>query len=335
MVEFNPTPGFGTLNAATKARLEANPDTNTLSDAELAKLVALPAGPTFPPAAHTHTIDDVTGLTDALAGKAASSHTHTLSQITDWAATVATLQPLLVSGTNIKTINGVNLLGSGNIVVEGGGGGGTPTWGGIGGTLADQTDLQTALDGKASTEDLDGTDSNLANLGAAVEARWGLTPYFDSALTASSPRPALETTVPVHWPVAVAPEVAISDGTVTVRLAGGPAAMGTFDQAPVPADIFPVSATANLTLANMLRVGGAALSSADAGRTGYFVFTQDATGGRTVALAGGSHYRLMGRALGAGSTLPIDTAPNAVTVVFFLIVSTTRVELTVSREGAV
>jgi len=199
MVEFNPTPGFGTLNAATKARLEANPDTNTLSDAELAKLIALPAGPTFPPAAHTHAIGDVTDLTDALAGKAASSHTHTLSQITDWAATVATLQPLLVSGANIKTINGVNLLGSGNIVVEGGGGGGTPTWGGIGGTLADQTDLQTALDGKAPTShthaigdvtdlaaELDGKASTSA-LQAAVDGRVAV---VDADGDPATPRPA-------------------------------------------------------------------------------------------------------------------------------------------------
>jgi hypothetical protein len=46
-------------------------------------------------------IDDVTGLTAALAGK----------------------QATLVSATNIKTVNGSSLLGSGNLVVSGGGGG--------------------------------------------------------------------------------------------------------------------------------------------------------------------------------------------------------------------
>ena len=37
---------------------------------------------------------------------------------------VQKIQPLLVSGTSLKTINGVSLLGSGNLVIAGGGGGG-------------------------------------------------------------------------------------------------------------------------------------------------------------------------------------------------------------------
>lgn len=54
---------------------------------------------TFTPAAHTHAIADVTGLQDALDGK----------------------QATLDSGTNIKTINGESVLGSGNIVFSGSG----------------------------------------------------------------------------------------------------------------------------------------------------------------------------------------------------------------------
>ena len=57
-------------------------------------------------------------------------------------------QVILISGTNIKTINGSSILGSGDLTVSGGGGG---TWGSITGTLADQTDLQTALNGKQET----------------------------------------------------------------------------------------------------------------------------------------------------------------------------------------
>jgi len=37
---------------------------------------------------------------------------------------VATKQPVLVSGTNIKTVNGTSLLGSGDLVISGGSGGG-------------------------------------------------------------------------------------------------------------------------------------------------------------------------------------------------------------------
>lgn len=39
---------------------------------------------TFPPSSHTHAISDVTSLQTTLDGKAASIHTHTLSQITDY-----------------------------------------------------------------------------------------------------------------------------------------------------------------------------------------------------------------------------------------------------------
>lgn len=56
---------------------------------------------TFTPSSHTHIIGDVTGLQTALDGKQAS----------------------LVSGTNIKTINGTSVLGSGDLVISGEGGG--------------------------------------------------------------------------------------------------------------------------------------------------------------------------------------------------------------------
>ena len=41
---------------------------------------------------------------------------------------VSAKQDTLVSGTNIKTINGNSILGAGNIVIEGGGGGSLPTF---------------------------------------------------------------------------------------------------------------------------------------------------------------------------------------------------------------
>jgi hypothetical protein len=62
-------------------------------------------------------------------------------------------QDALVSGTNIKTVNGNSLLGSGDITISG-----TAAWGSITGTLSSQTDLQTALDGKV--------DENTAITGA-------------------------------------------------------------------------------------------------------------------------------------------------------------------------
>lgn len=52
-------------------------------------------------------------------------------------------QATLVSGTNIKTVNNTSLLGSGNISISS-----AVAWGSVTGTLSNQTDLQTALDGK-------------------------------------------------------------------------------------------------------------------------------------------------------------------------------------------
>ena len=81
----------------------------------------------FAPDTHTHNISDVSGLTVALAGKAASTHSHSPSDITQDASnrfvtdteksTWNAKQAALVSGTNIKTINSSSILGSGNIVV--------------------------------------------------------------------------------------------------------------------------------------------------------------------------------------------------------------------------
>lgn len=62
-------------------------------------------------------------------------------------------QDTLVSGTNIKTINGTSVLGSGNIAISS-----AVAWGGVTGTLSNQTDLQTALDLKV--------DENTAITGA-------------------------------------------------------------------------------------------------------------------------------------------------------------------------
>lgn len=124
---------------------------------------------TFTPSAHTHPISDVTGLQTALDGKQASgsyanaTHSHVIADVTglqtaldgkqasgSYATTsqVNAKQDTLVSGTNIKTVNGNSLLGSGDLVISGGGSG---TWGSIGGTLSNQTDLQSALDGKQAS----------------------------------------------------------------------------------------------------------------------------------------------------------------------------------------
>jgi len=88
---------------------------------------------TFSPSAHQHAIADVTSLQTSLDGKAATSHNHTASQITDFnAAVVAVSSPttnasLLTSGTlasarlpfATNTIAGAVIVGSGLSVLNG------------------------------------------------------------------------------------------------------------------------------------------------------------------------------------------------------------------------
>jgi len=70
----------------------------------------------------TGTLADQTDLDTALDGKAAATHTHATSDVTGLDTALSGKQATLVSGTNIKTVNGTTLLGSGDLVVSGGGG---------------------------------------------------------------------------------------------------------------------------------------------------------------------------------------------------------------------
>ena len=58
-----------------------------------------------------------------------------------------TKQDLLVAGTNIKTINGSSILGSGDLVITASG----VAWGSVTGTISSQTDLQTCFNAKQNT----------------------------------------------------------------------------------------------------------------------------------------------------------------------------------------
>lgn len=73
----------------------------------------------------------------------------TTSVDSNGAMSVIGKQDTLVSGTNIKTVNGNSLLGSGNVTI-----GAQVSYGNITGTLSDQTDLQDALDAKANDSDV-------------------------------------------------------------------------------------------------------------------------------------------------------------------------------------
>lgn len=128
---------------------------------------------TFPPSTHSHVVSDVTDLQDELDAK----------------------QATLVNQVNIKSINGVSLLGAGNMTISGGGGGssawaditGTPTtltgygitdaepsitkatgyakWTGSAWSFSNETYMQTSHDANAVTA------AAISNWNAAYE--WG------------------------------------------------------------------------------------------------------------------------------------------------------------------
>ena len=113
----------------------------------------------------------------ATAAAAWGSVTGTLSAQTDLQSALDAKQATLVSGTNIKTLNGSTILGSGDLVISA-----SAAWGGITGTLSSQTDLQSALDAKANTSSL----AAVATSGSASDLGTGTLPIAriaDGAVT--------------------------------------------------------------------------------------------------------------------------------------------------------
>ena len=68
-----------------------------------------------------HLLAQIDQLITATATDAPIAHTHDQADVLGLAAALAAKQALLVSGTNIKTVNGTSLLGSGDLVISGGG----------------------------------------------------------------------------------------------------------------------------------------------------------------------------------------------------------------------
>ena len=77
---------------------------------------------TFVPSTHLHAIADVVNLQSVLNNKADFGHTHTVANVTGLQTALDAKQATLVSGANIRTINGNSLLGSGDIALAGGAG---------------------------------------------------------------------------------------------------------------------------------------------------------------------------------------------------------------------
>jgi hypothetical protein len=107
---------------------------------------------TFTPESHTHAIADVTNLQTTLDGKADDTHSHGWTEITNKPTTFTPPAEYL---TQTEGDNRYALQGSDGGTVE------PAEWGQITGDITLQTDLQTALDGKADDADLTGkADAN-------------------------------------------------------------------------------------------------------------------------------------------------------------------------------
>jgi hypothetical protein len=152
---MNPTGGTGLVDTANVVLSKQNADANYTKLIDLRLDNSRPASdvytwakastkPTYTysevgaaATSHTQTISTVTGSQDSLNNKLNRGEATTL---------LATKQVTLVSGTNIKTVNSNSLLGSGDIVISG-----SAAWGSVTGTLSNQTDLNSALNGKQAT----------------------------------------------------------------------------------------------------------------------------------------------------------------------------------------
>lgn len=148
------------INASAVTGAKIAPSTITDSDMNDVSWGKVTGAPDFSLSTHNH---DATysllahnhaGVYEPEGDYAAATHSHawgsitgTLSNQTDLDNALSGKQATLVSGTNIKTINGSTVLGSGDISITS-----AVAWGSVTGTLSNQTDLNSALTGKQASD---------------------------------------------------------------------------------------------------------------------------------------------------------------------------------------
>lgn len=89
-----------------------------------------------------------------------------VASVTAVESVLSNKQDILISGTNIKTVNGNTILGTGDLTITS-----TSTWGTLTGTLSDQTDLQTVLDSKLTSSSVSAYGLTLVDDADAATAR--------------------------------------------------------------------------------------------------------------------------------------------------------------------
>jgi hypothetical protein len=123
--------------------------------------------------------------------------------------TIANKQATLVSGTNIKTVNGLSLLGPGDLPISG-----TAAWGSVTGTLSNQSDLQTALSGKLSSN---GSAASLTSI--PVNQATGVLPFANGGREGSAATSATTGTMTVNMTTSI---ITITPtGACTFNASGG------------------------------------------------------------------------------------------------------------------
>lgn len=120
--------GLANVDNTSDANKPISTATQTALDAKLATSTAAStyaplASPTFTGTVTIPALSVSGALTIPAAGVADAAIASTIARDSEVTSAVASKQDTLVSGTNIKTINGTTLLGSGDIVISGGGGG--------------------------------------------------------------------------------------------------------------------------------------------------------------------------------------------------------------------
>ncbi len=183
-------------------------------------------------------------------------------------------QVTLVSGTNIKTINGSSVLGSGDLTVSG-----SAAWGSVTGTLANQTDLQTALNAKLATN---GSAANLTGFPTLNQNTTGSAANLTTARTING---------------------TAFDGTGNITLSAG-----SVTDAMLAGTTAATSATTGTMTVNMttdiitITPTGACTFNASGGRTGRIItFSVTTSGASSFTLTFGTNFRKTGT-LATGTT---------------------------------
>jgi hypothetical protein len=195
-------------------------------------------------------------------------------------------QGILVSGTNIKTVNSNSLLGSGNISITS-----AVDWGNITGTLSSQTDLQNELDDKQNDlgfipENTSNKDASNGYVGLTLFAHnfWNAAKTFLTTVIGTATQTRVISLPDDDGTLALTKNVAALAGAIF----SGEVKFNKTVEQPAYANEFSASKTIDFSLSNIqtMTITGDSTVTASNLREGVsiFIYTNDGTAGWTVTL---------------------------------------------------